>query len=106
MEQVYMEPVHLGWEPILDTWAIKFKESIAKEGAPKDAKAPTYVINLVEKVRTLFKDNFKFLRGECREVISTVDNNLVNSCLNLIEIVYGECVEVHNLDKLPPNEAD
>ena len=23
---VYLEPVHLGWEPIVDTWALKFKE--------------------------------------------------------------------------------
>lgn len=30
---VYMEPVHLGWEPIIETWAIKFRESLNKDGA-------------------------------------------------------------------------
>lgn len=24
---VYMEPVHLGWEPLVDTWGYYFKES-------------------------------------------------------------------------------
>lgn len=34
-----MEPVHLGWEPILDTWSIKFKEEIQKD-KEKDSKVP------------------------------------------------------------------
>jgi dynein heavy chain len=28
---VYLEPVHLGWEPIIDTWAIKFKKDKFKK---------------------------------------------------------------------------
>jgi len=28
-----MEPVHLGWEPIIETWAIRFRESLNKDGA-------------------------------------------------------------------------
>lgn len=71
---VYMEPVHLGWEPILDTWSIKFKEHINKD---KDGKTPQYANSLVEKIRNFFKDNFKFLRNDCKEIVQTVDNNLV-----------------------------
>lgn len=71
-----MEPIHLGWEPVLDSWAVKFKEDLQKEGS-KDTKAPQYIINLIEKIRSFFKENFKFLRSDCKEIISTVDNNLV-----------------------------
>lgn len=103
---VYMEPVHLGWEPIIDTWAIRFRESLNKDGAKSDAKPPVYVTALVDKVRSFFKDNFKFLRGECKEIIPTVDNNLVASCLNFVEICYAECCETYNFDKITPNEAE
>ncbi len=89
---VYMEPIHLGWEPILETWQIGFQKGIIKD---KEGKTPPFFNTLVEKVRAFFKDNFKFLRSECREIISTVDNNLVQSCLHFIEILFAECIEYH-----------
>ncbi len=44
---VYLQHVHLGWKPILETWSIKFKEDekqvvqtekATEEGNPKDLK--------------------------------------------------------------------
>ena len=78
---VYMEPVHLGWEPVLDHWGFGFME----RNKDKDDKVPTYITCLIEKVRTYFKENFTFLRGKCREIIPSVDNNLIQSCLNMID---------------------
>jgi dynein heavy chain len=80
---VYMEPIHLGWEPVLDTWSYHFKQAKAKESG-----VPAYINNVVEKMRTLFKENFQFLREECKEVISTVDNNLVQSCINIFSVLF------------------
>ena len=47
---VYMEPIHLGWEPVLDTWSYHFKQSKAKESG-----VPAYINNVIEKMRMLFK---------------------------------------------------
>lgn len=33
---VYMEPAHLGWVPLIETWSVKFIE----ENTPKDEKTP------------------------------------------------------------------
>jgi dynein heavy chain, axonemal len=94
---VYMEPIHLGWEPIIDTWAYFFKE---KERDKEKGTVPNHVNNLVEKIRNVFRENFKFLREECREVIASVDSNLVKSCLNLAQVMYEDfktyCSELEN----------
>jgi len=36
---VYMEPVHLGWEPLIKSWAVDFKERNKKP----DGTVPTYL---------------------------------------------------------------
>ena len=70
---VYMEPVHLGWEPVLDCWAVKFRNN----NKDKDDKVPPYLNGIIDKVRSFYKDNFPFLRRECKEVIVSVDVNLI-----------------------------
>ena len=62
---VYMEPVHLGWEPLIDCWSIGFKE----RNKDKDGKAPLYCQNIIDKVRIFFKENLSFIRKDCKEVI-------------------------------------
>ena len=58
---VYLEPIHLGWEPIIETWSITFKEQ-----KKKDNIVPPYVINVIEKMKTLFRENLIWLREECK----------------------------------------
>lgn len=99
---VYMEPVHLGWEPVLDNWAFGFKD----RNKDKDEKVPTYISGVVDKVRLYFKENFVFLRSKCKEVIPSVDNNLVKSCLNMIDANWEEMLTYHNLEKVSPAEAE
>jgi dynein heavy chain len=82
---VYLEPVHLGWEPIIDTWAVQFKEEKMKENV-----VPAYVTNVIEKMKVIFKENLGFLREDCKEVIGTTNNNLVQSCINIFNILYDE----------------
>ena len=47
-------------------------------------------MSLIEKIRNFFKDNLPFLRKDCKEIIASVDANLVKSCLNLIDIFFNE----------------
>lgn len=47
---VYLEPIHLGWEPLIDTWSINFKEENKKDG-----NVPAYITNIIEKLRSMFK---------------------------------------------------
>jgi dynein heavy chain len=85
----------------LDTWSYYFKQSKAKETG-----VPTYINNVIEKMRILFKENFPFLLEECKEIIATVDNNLVQSCINLFAVLFDELTDTHNLDKMSTLDAD
>lgn len=62
--------------------------------------------NVIEKLRGMFKENFQFLREECKEVITTQDNNIVQSCLNIFDIMFDELRENQELDKLSQFDAD
>jgi len=56
---LYMEPVHLGWEPLIDTWGIKFTEKYKDN--PIDTKGEL-LVKVIETVRSFFKEMFPFLR--------------------------------------------
>lgn len=71
---VFIDELQLGWEPILDTWAVTFKEQ--EKDKVKDV-VPVHVSNLIDRMRVLFKENLGMVRKNCRENIPTVDVNLV-----------------------------
>jgi dynein heavy chain len=57
---VYLEPVHLGWEPVIDTWAIRFKRDRFKkkdkeEDETKEVAVPPYVTSMIERLKQMFK---------------------------------------------------
>ena len=72
---VYLEPVHLGWEPLFITWKEKMVEEIPEP----------YLSTIVDNSVSIFKFMFPFIRKKCKEMVASVDNNLVASCLNLLE---------------------
>lgn len=71
---VYIEPVHLGWEPLIDTWKIKMEEVIPAN----------HLDTIVKNIKRVFNKLLPVLREDCKEVVKTVDANLVQSCLNLV----------------------
>ena len=89
---VYMEPVYLGWEPQIDTWAYKFRD----DNKDKEEKVPSYINTLIERMKTFFSDYFKEIRDKVKEVIPSVDANLVRSCINLVNVCWEDCKTVHN----------
>ena len=76
---VYLEPVHLGWEPLVETWKEKMKEI--------DPDCAVYYDQACKIIELVFGKGLPFIREECQEIIKSVDNNLVSSCLNLLESV-------------------
>lgn len=89
---VYMEPLHLGWEPQIDTWAYRFRE----ENKDKEEKVPNYINTMIDRMKLFFNDYFKEIREKLKEVIPSVDANLVKSCINLINVCWEDCKNVHN----------
>jgi dynein heavy chain len=72
---VYIEPVHLGWEPLIDTW----KENMV------DIIQANHLETIVKTVKKFFHKMLPVLREECKEVVESVNANLVQSCLNMVQ---------------------
>ena len=64
------------------------------------------MINVIEKMKLMFRENLPFLREDCKEMIGTVDNNLVQSCINIFNIMFNEMAARQNLDKMTNYDAD
>ncbi len=83
---VYLEPIHLGWKPLIKTWHENNTEVIP-------ANFLDQIVKIVEKV---FDKLFPFVREQCKEIVETVNVNLVQSCLNMISAFLSHDM----LDKL------
>eukprot|EP00434_Breviolum_minutum_P010526 symbB.v1.2.009283.t3/scaffold571.1/size186967/1 len=72
---VYLEPVHLGWKPLVQSWAENFKK-----------KFPAHSESLKKWVIDICDKALPFLREECLEApgIPSVDTNLVASFLRML----------------------
>ncbi len=89
---VYLDEMALGWEPLLDSWSKTFCDKyIDKE----TETVPAHLPPLVQKTKNFFKENFAFLSKECAEVIPSPDINLVQSCINIIEVLYCDYREAY-----------
>jgi dynein heavy chain len=71
---VYMEPVYLGWEPIVETWAELMEEIISDK----------WLTFIAKSLMTAIKYILPQLRKNCKESIPSQDCNLVQSALNLV----------------------
>lgn len=64
---VYIEPVHLGWEPLIDTW----KENMV------DIIPANHLDNIVKNVKKIYIKLIKVIREECKELVESVNANLM-----------------------------
>eukprot|EP00971_Amphidinium_carterae_P235945 4682515-Amphidinium_carterae.1 len=69
---VYLEPVHLGWKALIETWAENFQ-----------AKYPTYAADLGKWTIAVCEAAIPFIREECQEApgIPSMDSNIVQAYL-------------------------
>jgi len=72
---VFMEPIHVGWKPLIDTWKVKL-----------DKLCPTEKDNIVTTFKDKMGECIKYVRKKCRQYIASVDSNMVRSCLDLFEV--------------------
>jgi dynein heavy chain len=77
---VYLEPVHLGWEPLIATWAESMAEQIPHP----------FMGKVLDTIRTLATLMLPLIRKECKEMVPSVDANVIQSMLNLLTIFLGE----------------
>lgn len=85
---VYLEPIHLGWKPLIKTW----KENMV------DIIPQNHLDSITKNVKMMFSKLLPFIREECKEVIESVNANIVTSCLNLIKAFLNP--EVLDLKKI------
>ncbi|CAK0841283.1 unnamed protein product [Prorocentrum cordatum] len=78
---VYLEPVHLGWKPLIDSWAERFAE-----------KYPLLAPNLGKWATDICTAVVPFIREECQEApgIPSMDANLIQSFLRMMTTFISE----------------
>merc|ERR1719159_2227427 len=78
---VYLEPVHLGWEPLVTTWGENFTDIF-----------PTYAEQLRDAILAVGREAIPFLREELKEApgVPSMDNNLINSFHRLMNTFISE----------------
>lgn len=87
---VYIEPVHLGWKPLIETW---YEE--------KEEELPEEIRDFIKtSLLQVFEVALKHIRKNCKEVIASVDANLVQSCLRLIDSFLNN-LDFKKKDRIP-----
>jgi dynein heavy chain len=85
---IYMEPSSLGWQPIFKSWLA----------------AQNYAENHKKIIESLFdtcvKPSLSFVRGNCSEILSNSDTNLVKALITLFECLIKQNMEKANGDKV------
>jgi dynein heavy chain len=71
---VYLEPVHLGWEPLVESW----KENMV------DIIPANHLENIIKNIKRVLAKLLPLIREECKEVVESVDANITTSCLNFV----------------------
>jgi dynein heavy chain len=70
---VYLEYVHMPWPNLIDTWKQVNEEEL-----------PVFAVNIHKWVMSTCEAVIPWLREECHEAIASSNNNLVTTCLKLI----------------------
>lgn len=88
---VYLEPVYLGWEPLVTTWAEQKVDEIS----------PTFLPFIVKTLIAVIAKILPLIRKKCKESIPSADCNLVQSCLNLTLLFLNKNdINLDNKDKV------
>ncbi|XP_035209359.1 dynein heavy chain 7, axonemal-like [Stegodyphus dumicola] len=77
---IYMEPSALGWEPIVTSWLNTLPETWSLE-----QKDTIYAL-----CKWIIPSTLYFMRKNCKELINTSDNHLVDSLLKMVAIIMNE----------------
>jgi len=78
---VYLEPVHLGWKALIETWAENFQ-----------SRYPKYAADLGKWCISVCEAAIPFIREECQEApgIPSMDSNIVQAYLRMMTAFISE----------------
>jgi dynein heavy chain len=94
---VYMEPGALGLEPLIKSWM---------NTIPNPLKAKkTFIPNLENYFKKYLNDMIKFLRRNCTEPVPTVNNNITQSLMRLLDCYFADYVETE-IKKVTAEEVE
>lgn len=91
---VYMEPESLTLQPLVDSWL---------NTVPPHVMANKYIMDSMRELFTiLLNDGTYFVRKFCPEIVVTVNNNLTQSCMRLLDCYLAPYIETE-IKKITPD---
>ena len=96
---VYLDNKCLGWEAYFQTWADQKWVQQQKEWKQIERK---HFESFLSRTHGFFKENIAMMRKECREMIASVDMNIVKSYLNLVDALLLEFKDSGQLERAEP----
>lgn len=94
---VYMEPISLGLQPLISSWIDRIPENIKK------------INNLEKKLQKYFDKLMKplldYLHKNCKEIIPSMSNNLLQSCTRIMDCFFEPFMET-DYKKVSQEEID
>uniref|UniRef100_UPI00358F5A88 dynein axonemal heavy chain 12-like n=1 Tax=Myxine glutinosa TaxID=7769 RepID=UPI00358F5A88 len=78
---IYMEPSQLGWEPLVESWLNSLPEQLQQEA---------YRTLLLDLFHWLVPPALQFIRKQCKELIPTLNSNLVMSLTRLFDMLLKD----------------
>ena len=94
---VYMEPGALGLEPLIKSWLNTIPQSF------KNKK--TFVPNLDNYFKKYLNECLKFMRRNCIEPVPTVNNNVAQSLMRILDCYFSEYFD-NEVRKIAPEEVE
>jgi len=82
---VYMEPGALGNEPLVKCWLNTIPDAFKKRKG-----MPQALDGLFKKY---MPEMLKFMRKNCKEPVFTVDNNIVQSMMRILDCYFADYIE-------------
>lgn len=94
---VYMEPGALGLEPLIKSWLNTLPQSF------KNKK--TFVPHLDNCFKKYLNEALKFMRRNCVEPVPTVNNNITQSLMRILDCYFADYFD-NEVRKIAPEEVE
>ena len=94
---VYMEPGILGLEPLIKSWL---------NTVPPTLKAKkSFIPNLENYFKKYLNEMIKYMRKNCSEPVPTVNNNITQSLMRILDCYFAEYIE-NEIKKVSVEEVE
>jgi dynein heavy chain len=94
---VYMEPGALGLEPLIKSWL--------NTTPPAFKSKKTFLPNLDGYFKKYLNEAVKFMRKNCSEPVPTVNNNITQSLMRILDCYFADYIE-NEIRKIAPEDVE